>query len=441
MSRSVFFGPLHRVLGALAPADGHKKRQSRARQFTGLEYLEGRALMATINPSAVISSTAVGPDFNYTITLTNASTSDSGIGTFWFAWVPGEDFLATSPISVSPPAGWTDNITHSGPGDGFAIQFLANSSASDLQPGNSLTFSFTSADSPSAINGNSVFYPTTPVETAFVYPQGPFSDAGHQFVVTPVTTPTPTPSPSPSPTPTPSPSPAPTPTPSPSPAPTPTPSPSPAPTPTPSPSPAPTPTSTPLVTVAGVQEVKNKKHALTEIVVDLSGPVNAAQADNVATYELTAANGKGSFTGRNSPVVRLRSAAFNPANDTVTLTLRKAFALTKPVELTVNGTAPAGLQDTSGQLIDGNGDGVAGGNAVIRITRAGATVNPAVAGPSTASHAASSRAARSIPVVNNTLPPTQPVLMGALPPAQPVETGTTAPAQPTPTPPTQYSFI
>jgi hypothetical protein len=34
------------------------------------------------------------------------------------------------------------------------------------------------------MNGNSVFYPGTPVGTSFVYPEGPFSDAGHDFVVT-----------------------------------------------------------------------------------------------------------------------------------------------------------------------------------------------------------------------------------------------------------------
>ena len=128
-------------------------------------------------------------------TLTNASSSNAGIGTFWYAWVPGEDFLATSPISVSPPAGWTDNITNMGAGDGFAIQFLANSPANDVQPGSSLNFSFTTADSPASVNGNSVFFPGTPVSTSFVYPQGPFSDAGHQFVVTPAPTPTPTPTP------------------------------------------------------------------------------------------------------------------------------------------------------------------------------------------------------------------------------------------------------
>jgi hypothetical protein len=161
----------------------------------GLESLERRALLATINASAVISSTPAGPDFSYTIKLSNPSSSTAPIGTFWYAWFPGEDFLATRPISVKSPTGWTGNITNAGPGDGFAIQFVADNSVYDVQPGGSLSFSFTSADSPASIAGDSVFYPGTPVGTAFVYQQGPFMGASDQFVVTPApTTPTPTPS-------------------------------------------------------------------------------------------------------------------------------------------------------------------------------------------------------------------------------------------------------
>ena len=96
--------------------------------------------------------------------------------------------------------------------------------------------------------------------------------------------------------------------------------------------------------MVSVQEVKNKKHLVTEIVVDFSGPVNAAQADNVANFHLATANGKGSFTAKNSPVMKLRSAAFNPANDTVTLVPKKAFAL-KPSA--INGTSPAHDQQWS----------------------------------------------------------------------------------------------
>ena len=323
---------------------------------------------------------ADGPDFNYTLTLNNSSTSNSGIGTFWYSWVPGKDFMATSPISVSPPAGWTDTITHAGASDGYAIQFVASNSAYDVQPGSSLTFSFVSADSPASINGNSVDYPGTPVDTATVYPGAPFSDAGHQFVVTPASTSTPTP-----------------------------------------------PTSAPLVNVVSVEDVKNKKHLVTEIVVDFSGPVNAAEADEIATYRLATANGKGSFTAKNSPVLKLRSALFNPANDTVTLTPKKAFALTKAVELTINGIAPSGLQDSSGQFIDGDDDGTAGSNAVALIRRSGVTLNPLppranpfVLGP---------------PVV---MPPTPapPVVANPTQAAPPVANPTPPPVVVTPTPPT-----
>jgi uncharacterized protein YjdB len=139
--------------------------------------------LANITPSGIISSTPNGANFDYTITLTNSNSSNAGIGTFWYAWVPGQDYLATNPVSVTPPTGWTDNITNMGAGDGYAIQYLANSSAYYVQPGSSLNFLFTSADTPASVEGDSKFYPGTPVGTSFVYPTGPFSDSGHQFVV------------------------------------------------------------------------------------------------------------------------------------------------------------------------------------------------------------------------------------------------------------------
>jgi uncharacterized protein YjdB len=148
-----------------------------------VEALEERRLLATINPSGVISSTPDGSNFDYTIDLSNASTSTASIGTFWYAWIPGQDYLATNPISVTPPTGWIDNITEMGAGDGYAIQYISNSSTSNVQPGSSLNFGFTSADTPASVNGNSIYYPNTPVGTSYVYPQGPFSDAGHIFVV------------------------------------------------------------------------------------------------------------------------------------------------------------------------------------------------------------------------------------------------------------------
>ena len=60
-----------------------------------------------------------------------------------------------------------------------------------------------------------------------------------------------------------------------------------------------------------------------------------AQAESTATYRLIAANGRGSFTGKNSTVMRLRSAIFDAANDTVTLTPRKPYSVHRPVQLTI----------------------------------------------------------------------------------------------------------
>ena len=183
--------------------------------------------------------------------------------------------------------------------------------------------------------------------------------------------------------------------------------------------------------MVSVEEVKGKKHLVTEIVVDFSGSVNAAQADNVATYRLASANGKGSFTAKNSPVMKIRSAVFNPANDTVTLTPKKALALTKPVQLTINGTSSSGLEDSSGQLIDGDDNGTAGGNAVAVIRRTGVTLNPVAPAPAKVSHPthpAPSR--RSIPII-----PAPPVVLSPTPTPTPTSTPTpTLTPAPTPTP-------
>jgi hypothetical protein len=189
MSRSRFGSRLFQAFAALA-RDGHAtQRRCRVSHRPRVEILEKRALLANITASAVINSVPNGPNFNHTITLSNSSSSDAGIGTFWYAWVPGEDFLATSPISVINPTGWTDSITHTsslyGTNDGYAIQYVASSSTYYVQPGSSLNFGFESADTPAEVNGNSVYYPGTPVGTSVVYPQGPSSDFGHGFVVAP----------------------------------------------------------------------------------------------------------------------------------------------------------------------------------------------------------------------------------------------------------------
>jgi Bacterial Ig-like domain (group 3) len=145
------------------------------------------------------TGTLLNPIYNYNITLTN--TGNVNLGTFWFAWVPHEDFLPTSPISITSPAGWgnaagtssTPVITHETTSpDGFAIQWVAQSSGAALTPGQSLSgFTFSSSDSPIVLNGTAPAFPNQQVLTSFVYGGAPLSDAGDQFnVVENITPPT-----------------------------------------------------------------------------------------------------------------------------------------------------------------------------------------------------------------------------------------------------------
>ncbi len=141
----------------------------------------------------------------------------------------------------------------------------------------------------------------------------------------------------------------------------------------------PPPAPPPLISMTNVQFVRNKKHMVTQVTVDFSGAVNAAQADSVGTYRLAMPGKKNSFTAKNAKVIKLKSAVYNPSLNDVVLTPKKPFALTKPVQVQVEGLPPAGLQDGEGRLIDGNHDGVAGGNAVAVLRSKGVTLSAVVA--------------------------------------------------------------
>ncbi len=136
----------------------------------------------------------------------------------------------------------------------------------------------------------------------------------------------------------------------------------------------------PLVTLESVHVVKNKKHLVQGIQVGFSGAVNASQAVSTAIYELINST-KGKFVPLKKNMIKVKAAVYSAATGTVTLTLKKPLKLTKPLELVVQGTAPSGLQDSVGRLIDGNHDGQSGGNAVAVIKKAGVTIEAVPAGP------------------------------------------------------------
>jgi probable HAF family extracellular repeat protein len=129
-------------------------------------------------------------------------------------------------------------------------------------------------------------------------------------------------------------------------------------------------TPTPLVTVSGVQvETVHlaKRKTASEIVARFSGAVNGGEAGNLGNYQLaTVPKGKKKAHGKR---IRLSSAVYNPATHTVTLGLTSKLAFNPPTELQISA---AGILDTSGRALDGNGDGQPGGDYIALLTKGGA---------------------------------------------------------------------
>jgi hypothetical protein len=131
---------------------------------------------ASATPTSLlgISETQIDPvTYQYSLTLTDASTSSTNIGTLWYAWIPGQDYLTTKPASatITSPPGWTlSTISGGGAGDGYGIRWVSTATADQITPGESLAgFSFETTDPPSTIFGNSTFFPSTPTSTFFTY--------------------------------------------------------------------------------------------------------------------------------------------------------------------------------------------------------------------------------------------------------------------------------
>jgi hypothetical protein len=143
----------------------------------------------TLSASAQIALTSsVGANNNYTITVNNTGTDT--IGTFWFAWTPPADpieydFLPTTPSAAAGPAGWIAPTLTAFPGT--SIEFY-NITGSDILPGQSGTFTFTTTDTPTTLQGTSLGFPIT---TSFIYDGFPEASAAVQVNPTIVATPEP----------------------------------------------------------------------------------------------------------------------------------------------------------------------------------------------------------------------------------------------------------
>ena len=134
---------------------------------------------AALLGTATISGAPIGGGvYHYTVTLNNTGTTT--IGTLWFAWIPGANFMATVPSSITSPAGWNSQVV--GGAGAASILWQAGSAGSRLAAGNTLTtFAFNSTSTPDQLAGFAVSSPSNHVTTSFIYSGAAFSDAGVQL--------------------------------------------------------------------------------------------------------------------------------------------------------------------------------------------------------------------------------------------------------------------
>ena len=95
------------------------------------------------------------------------------------------------------------------------------------------------------------------------------------------------------------------------------------------------------------------------MVLRFSALLDAATATDVHNYQLFQALLRG-----HRAAIPIRSAAYDPASRTVTLTPARPLYLFGRDELVVNGTSPTGVSDVFGNLLDGAGTGLPGSDYV-----------------------------------------------------------------------------
>ena len=153
-----------------------------------LAVTAGRA-SASETASATIAATPLGGGVTqYNLTLTNTSIDATSIGTFWFSWIPGVDYMEAKPTNITAPVGWIFPVTGAdNASDGDAIEYYNVSGPADqLAAGHSFNFSFDSTETLSQILGPSSYDGHLLETTSFVYAGFPESDGGFQFNVTAV---------------------------------------------------------------------------------------------------------------------------------------------------------------------------------------------------------------------------------------------------------------
>jgi hypothetical protein len=107
----------------------------------------------------------------------------------------------------------------------------------------------------------------------------------------------------------------------------------------------------------------------TRLVLTFSEPMNAIPADKLANYRLVLVEPDHRPGAKHERVIPIRSAKYDVASDTVALRQIYRLPLRRSFMLTVVGTLPGGLTNTSGVFLDGAGTGQIGSDYMAIINR------------------------------------------------------------------------
>jgi hypothetical protein len=97
----------------------------------------------------------------------------------------------------------------------------------------------------------------------------------------------------------------------------------------------------------------------TYLLLEFNGPVDRVGAQNPSNYRIVGPGGRH---------IRVVAAIYDPVTHTVTLVPSERLSIHRRYSLTINGTAPAGLMNPSGTLLDGAGNGKPGSDYVTSLT-------------------------------------------------------------------------
>jgi hypothetical protein len=96
------------------------------------------------------------------------------------------------------------------------------------------------------------------------------------------------------------------------------------------------------------------------LVLVFSSDLNAKTAEDRGNYTITAPGRDGRFNDSRAEAIPIDSAIYDPATKSVTLIPHVRLKLRRHYLLVVSGTAPSGVEDSSGNLLDGANTGRSG---------------------------------------------------------------------------------